>query len=92
MTLNDAVKEILDDFKSGDYFDSHTVIDALLQNHEYHLAYLQGYPANNAMEVRHYHGTIAKMINSSGLVNQIGNARTHTIYGNLSDNVLWQKK
>ncbi|GMO40461.1 MAG: hypothetical protein Pg6C_01300 [Treponemataceae bacterium] len=63
-----------------------------MQNKDYHLAYLQGYPASNAMEVRHYHGKIAQMINGSGAVNQIGNAKTHTIYGNLSDNALWQKK
>ncbi|GMO40452.1 MAG: hypothetical protein Pg6C_01290 [Treponemataceae bacterium] len=29
MTLDDAVKEILNNFKSGDYFDSHTVIVTL---------------------------------------------------------------
>jgi hypothetical protein len=90
MTLDQAVKEILDNFKSGDYFDSHTVIDALMQNKDYHLAYLQGY--SNTLDVKQYHGNIAKMIRNSGIVNQIGIAKTHTIYGNLSDNALWQKK
>jgi hypothetical protein len=91
MTLNDCIIEILGNFNPGDFFDSHTVIDGLLLNRDYHLAYLREYPASNAMEVRHYHGNIAKMIRDSGLVKQIGNSKSHTIYGNLSDNALWQK-
>jgi hypothetical protein len=89
MTLEQAIMAILADFNTGDYFDSHTVIDALMQNKDYHLAYLQGY--SNTLDVKQYHGNIAKMIRDSGIVNRIGIAKTHTIYGNLSDNALWQK-
>ncbi|MDR1096321.1 MAG: hypothetical protein LBL31_08015 [Spirochaetaceae bacterium] len=89
MTLEQAVTEILTNFMAGDYFDSHTVIDALLAKPKYHLAYLQGYSPNSS--VAQYHGNIAKIIGAKNVARQIGNAKTHTIYGDLSDNMLWQK-
>jgi hypothetical protein len=89
MTLEDAIKEILTNFKSGEYFDSHTVINALLKNPGYYLAYLHGY--SNTMDVLQYHRKIGHIINDSGVVKKTGTAISHTIYGNLSDNALWKK-
>jgi hypothetical protein len=89
MTLEASVLEILGSFKKGDYFDSHTVINTLLANSDYHLAYLCGYSKNDS--VAQYHGKIAELIGKSGLANKIGIAKSHTIYGDLSDNKLWQK-
>jgi hypothetical protein len=89
MTLEQAVAEILTNFMAGDYFDSHTVIDALLAKPEYHLAYLRGYSHNSS--VAQYHGNIAKIIGAKNAAKPIGKAKTHTIYGGLSDNTLWQK-
>jgi hypothetical protein len=91
MTLDQAITEILANFTAGDYFDSHTVIDALFEKPEYHLAYLRGYAEHPDMEVRHYHGKIAKMIGANNIAKPIGKAKTHTIYGGLSENMLWQK-
>jgi hypothetical protein len=89
MTLEQAVMEILTNFIAGDYFDSHTVINALLAKPEYHLAYLRGYSPNSS--VAQYHGNIAKIIGANNVAKPIGKAKTHTIYGDLSDNMLWQK-
>lgn len=41
MTLNKAIQEILNKFSAGDLFDSHTVIEELITNREYYLAYLK---------------------------------------------------
>jgi hypothetical protein len=89
MTLEQSVAEIMENFATGDYFDSHTVIKALLATQKYHLAYLNGYSAGSS--VAQYHSNIAKMIGTNDRARQIGNAKSHTIYGDLSDNMLWQK-
>ena len=89
MTLEECIAEILENFVSGDYFDSHTVINALLAKPEYHLAYLRGYSPKSS--VAQYHGNIAQMIGINNRARPIGRAKTHTIYGDLSDNTLWQK-
>jgi len=89
MDLEQCVLEIINNFSSGDYFDSHTVINTLIAKPEYHLAYLRGYSPNSS--VAQYHGNIAKLIGSINLTRQIGTAKSHTIYGDLSANMLWQK-
>jgi hypothetical protein len=89
MTLEQCVAEILESFAAGDYFDSHTVINALLARPAYHLAYLRGYSPDSS--VAQYHGNIAKMIGTNNKAHQIGTAKTQTLYGDLSDNMLWQK-
>jgi hypothetical protein len=89
MTLEQCVAEIMENFAAGDYFDSHTEIDALLAKPEYHLAYLRGYSPNSS--VAQYHGNIAKIIDTNNMARPIGKAKTRAIYGDLSDNMLWQK-
>jgi len=89
MNLEESIIDILESFVSGEYFDSHSVINALLAKPEYHLAYLRGYSDN--MTVAQYHGRIAQIIRDRGIVHYIGKARSHTIYGDLSENALWQK-
>jgi hypothetical protein len=89
MTLEQCIEEILGQFASGDYFDSHTVINELLRKPNYHLAYLRDYSPDST--VAQYHGNIAKMIGIKKSARQIGTSKTHTIYGDLSDNMLWQK-
>ncbi|AEJ19890.1 hypothetical protein [Gracilinema caldarium] len=90
MDLEQCILEIVNSFTKGDYFDSHTVINTLIAKPEYHLAYLRGYTQNSS--VAQYHGNIAKMIGATNLVDQLGTAKSHTIYGDLSANMLWQKK
>jgi hypothetical protein len=89
MTLEQSIAEILEGFATGDYFDSHTVINALLAKPNYHTAYLRGYSPN--CTVAQYHGNIGKMIGATNRARSIGTAKTQTIYGDLSDNRLWQK-
>lgn len=89
MTLEQCITEIIGNFKAGEYFDSHTIINELLAKPDYHLAYLRGYSSESS--IAQYHGNIAKMIGAQKKVNQIGTAKTHTIYGDLSDNMLWLK-
>lgn len=91
MELNKCIEEILDEFSAGDYFDSHTVINELIANKDYHIAYLQEY--SEKCTVAQYHGKIAKMIVSFDCVKPISSsAKSHTIYGDITSNELWQKK
>ncbi len=91
MELKECIKEILDGFSAGDYFDSHTVINELTRNKKYHIAYLNAYPKN--CDVKDYHKEIAKMIGSFNCVEPISSsAKSHTIYGKITKNKLWQKK
>lgn len=91
MELKECIKEILDGFSVGDYFDSHTVINELIANKDYHVAYLQGYPKN--YDVKNYHKEIAKTIGTFDCVEPISSSsKSHTIYGDITSNELWQKK
>ena len=90
MTSIDAINEILSSFTSNDLFDSHTIINELITKPDYHLAYLREYPEN--CTVNQYHGQIAKMLSSSPSVKSFGKKiKTHTIYGDISENEVWQK-
>lgn len=92
MELKDCIKAILDEFKPGDYFDSHTVINELITNKDYHIVYLQGYNKNYTV-VAQYHSEISRMIGTFDCVESISaSAKSHTIYGKISENKLWQKK
>jgi uncharacterized protein (DUF362 family) len=90
MNIEDCIREIIDTFKSGDYFDSHVIINELIKNKNYHMVYLQGYSSN--CNVAQFHGIISKTIGKNDLVISIGRSKSHTIYGEISENELWQKK
>lgn len=89
MNLLECMKKIIGGFNKDDYFDSHTIIEELIRNKEYHLAYLQEYQQN--CTVAQYHGQIAQKLNEINGIKKIGKAKSHTIYGNISENMLWQK-
>lgn len=91
-TLKECIEEIINKkFSSGDYFDSHTIINELRRVPEYHAAYLSEF--SNPSSINQYHSKIAKKI---GLLECIQSCnkkiKTHTIYGDISENELWQKK
>ncbi|MGI5173569.1 hypothetical protein H0R92_08215 [Treponema sp. OMZ 840] len=89
MTLSETIQEIVNSFSEGDLFDSHTIINELITKSEYHIAYLREYPEN--CSVNQYHGQIAKMIGNLQNVKAFGKkVKTHTIYGDISENELWQ--
>ncbi|MDE7140326.1 MAG: hypothetical protein K2O09_06200 [Treponemataceae bacterium] len=91
MELKECIKAILDEFNPGDYFDSHTVINELIANKDYHIAYLKEY--SEKCTVAQYHGKIAKMIGSFDCIQDTSlSAKSHTIYGDITSNELWQKK
>ena len=91
MELKECIKAILDKFKPGDYFDSHTIINELIANKDYHFVYMQEYPKN--CTVAKYHSEISRMIGTFDCVESISeSAKSHTIYGEISKNKLWQKK
>ena len=90
MNLNEVINEILSSFTSNDLFDSHTIINELITKPEYHLAYLREYPEN--CTVNQYHGQIAKTISNIPNIKSFGiKIKTHTIYGDISENEVWQK-
>ena len=90
MSLEECIREILSSIKSGDYFDSHVIINELITKPKYHIVYLQEYSPNS--NINQFHGKIAKLIGKTDLVVSKGNSKSHTIYGDISDNELWQKK
>ena len=90
MSLVEAINSIISIFSSNDLFDSHTIINELITKPDYHLAYLRGYPEN--CTVNQYHGQIAKIICNIPSVKSFGiKIKTHTIYGDISENEVWQK-
>lgn len=97
MILEDCINEIIEkNFSSGDYFDSHTIFNLILQNPNYHLAYLQKFHEKYSnCTIAQFHGQIAKNIigSSSNKVRAISdNAVTLNIYGGQpTKNELWQK-
>lgn len=90
MSLVEAINSIISSFSSNDLFDSHTIINELITKPDYHLAYLRGYPEN--CTVNQYHGQIAKIICNIPSEKSFGiKIKTHTIYGDISENEVWQK-
>ncbi len=90
MSLVEAINSIISSFSSNDLFDSHTIINELITKPDYHLAYLREYPEN--CTVNQYHGQIAKIICNIPSVKSFGiKIKTHTIYGDISENEVWQK-
>lgn len=90
MSLVEAINSIISSFSSNDLFDSHTIINELITKPDYHLAYLREYPEN--CTVNQYHGQIAKIICNIPSVKSFGTKiKTHTIYGDISENEVWQK-
>jgi hypothetical protein len=90
MTLEECINEIIENFKSGDYFDSHVIINELITNKKYHIIYLQEYSPK--CNINQFHGIIAKSIGKIDSIVTIGRAKSHTIYGDITENELWQKK
>ena len=90
MSLVEAINSIISSFSSNDLFDSHTIINELITKPDYHLVYLREYPEN--CTVNQYHGQIAKIICNIPSVKSFGiKIKTHTIYGDISENEVWQK-
>lgn len=90
MTLEECVKEVINEkFKSGDYFDSHAVIIEMIRNQKWHEVYMQNFPHNSS--IAQYHGLIAQKIREQNVKPADFNIVSHTIYGTLEKNHLWQK-
>lgn len=91
MTLENAIQEIIaNSFSKNDLFDSHTVINELVKNPEYHFAYMNEYPKGTPIKT--YHSNISKMIKCMSCIESTTQkVKTHTIYGTLSDNEVWKK-
>lgn len=91
MTLEEAISDVItNNFSAGDLFDSHAVINELITVDKYHIVYLKGCPEN--CSVSQSHGLIARKIGASGCVASSGKKiKSHTIYGSLSDNELWER-
>lgn len=92
MELATAIENIVKKFRKDDYFDSHSVINELLKK-DYHQVYLESFPKN--CTVAQYHGQIAQKIGESGVAEKVHIkekdvlVKTHTVYGDLSENHLW---
>lgn len=96
MTLKECIAEIVqNNFSSGDYFDSHTVLNLIFQNQDYHLAYLQEFHEHYSnCTVAQFHGFIAaNIIARLDTVRSISDSAVSiNIYGGKpTKNWLWQK-
>lgn len=93
MTLEECIKEVIDGkFKSNDIFDSHAVINEIIRNSNLHEVYMQNFQGFS--DVKTYHSHIAMLITNQGedkVKDLKSEIVTHTIYGTLRKNHLWQK-
>lgn len=92
MTLQQSIEKIIsENIKSGDYFDSHTIINELRNNKEFALDYIKG--LNNETDIKEYHKNISVMIsNVSGIEKISESLKSHSIFGNIVKNSLWKKR
>jgi hypothetical protein len=88
--LEKAIREIIESIKPGWYFDSHTVIFLLLQEHSDE--YLSGAEGYTSTEL--YHSEISKIVQSnSDLVEDTGKeACSKNIRDNFTECRLWLRK
>lgn len=98
MNLKNCIEEIIEqNFSSGDYFDPHTIINLVLQEPKYHLAYLQEFHNKYSnCDIAQFHGMIAQNLidtlktlvkpvsNSAVTLNIYGGKPTKTGFGNES--------
>ena len=78
---------ILNEFKSGDCFDTHKVIKILKEN--YHDAYTQDFPKDWTEGL--YHAQIAQCIKRSKYVESAGRSKSNNINENITECELWRK-
>jgi len=88
--LKDAIRGIIEQrIKQGYYFDSHTVISLLLQEH--HDTYLLGFVYYKT-DTKRYHAEISKMVKDSGLVEDIhGESFSKNVHDNFNGCHLWKR-
>lgn len=97
MDLKDCIEEIIkQNFFSGDYFDSHTIISLVLQDSKYHFAYLlEFHNKYSNCDVAQFHGMIAKNLIGTlkNMVKPVSDsAVTLNMYGGKpTKNELWQR-
>lgn len=94
--LKDCIKEIIDkNFVSGDYFDSHTIINLILKDVKYRLVYMQEFAEKyKNCSINKFHGFVAQEIQKTDMVHFLKDipVKTLNIYREPSENALWQKK
>ena len=96
MSFEEIISEIIkNNFSKNDYFDSHSIINELISSKKYFQCYLENFSKGNS--VAQYHGLIAQQIEKTGLAEKVITdnkeilLKTHTIYGELSQNHLWKR-
>jgi hypothetical protein len=96
----EIIKGFIEKIPKGSYFDTHTVIDYLIQ--EYHDIYLQEYAVrvsknNTNFTTALYHGHIGQLIKQNftnapnALVTQVGDSWSKNINNNFSENTCWKR-
>lgn len=94
--LEDCVFEIINDFKSGSLFDSHTVINEMMKKQKFFEIYVKEF--SNCESIAVYNSKIAQIIQTSGFVEAFQKdgedllIYTHNNLGNISPNHIWRKK
>lgn len=90
--MENAIRQFVQTrIKQGVYFDSHAVIQHIIQNHS--SLYLQSSGVNDNVET--YHGRIAQILSTlekQGLVTNSGTSFSKNVKDNFTECTLWQKQ
>lgn len=89
--MKETIEEIIGNIPSGMIFDTHTIIEYLLQNDSD--VYLDSYRGQT--DTKKYHSYISQVISDiekEGLVKRIGDSWSLTIHKTFGKCACWQKK
>lgn len=92
--IKNAVKKIIDDVEPGKNFDSHAVIEAVMNKYSNaYTVFMRGHRSSLG-SIAARHGQISKMIAEydGTIVDRVGDTKSQTIYGNPGSCALWKKK
>jgi len=88
--MKEIIKSIIKDIPSGMIFDTHAIIEYLLQNNSD--AYLANYTGNSTESYHGYIGQIIAKIKDEGLLSRLGESWSLNIHKNFSECACWKKK
>ncbi len=89
-SLTPCIQEIVNTIPNNVYFDSHTIINELIRNPDYHIEYIKACSDNQ--NINNYHCQIANEIKNISGIECIGEKScSHNIYGRITTCTLFKK-
>jgi len=87
--MKEIIETIIEDIPPGMVFDTHTIIEYLLQN--YSDEYLQNCNGRTTLSYHGYIGQVIDGITKEGLVKRVGDSWSLNIHKRFSECACWQK-